>query len=143
MSLSFSFRQAACCAGLPVSSDDAVWVVARLRTIAETSMRCRYDSAMTTDPRMMSRAVFEWWWEGRGQRGVFARKVALPAAAGPADTAAIQVVSEELGSHWRSELIESLPGGQLAPFHPDLVRRKGCVVWMVLWGLMLVRFSKA
>ena len=41
---------------------------ARLVAIAVASVHGAYNPTMTTNPHLVSKAIFEWWWTHRGNR---------------------------------------------------------------------------
>ena len=54
--------------GEGVTEQDALFVRARLEAIAKASVHGAYNSRMTADPDLVSKAVFDWWWQHRGNR---------------------------------------------------------------------------
>ena len=65
--------QLAC--GCEVSHADAARVMGRLEAMARASTHGGYDSRMTSDPLLVSKAVFEWWWIEKDNRGAMKRRV--------------------------------------------------------------------
>ena len=61
--------------GQEVTRKDAKSVMGRLESMARASTHGGYDSRMTSDPILVSRAIFEWWWVEKDQRGEFYRRI--------------------------------------------------------------------
>ncbi len=74
--------------GCSVSSQDAARVLGRLESMARASTHGGYNSRMTSDPFLVSKAVFEWWWLDKDHRGEFYRRI----KAGRASTDAFNIV---------------------------------------------------
>ena len=51
--------------------------MARLEAMAGRSTHGGYDPTMTSDPLLVSKAVFDWWWIEQDHRGEYRRRVPL------------------------------------------------------------------
>ena len=95
-------RAAQMACGKPATRQDAEWVVRRLESMARASTHGGYDSRMTSDPLIVSKALFEWWWVERGNRGEFYRRIQAGRrgeAAGSEDARrAAEVLQVEVGA---------------------------------------------
>ena len=47
---------------------DAQYVRTRLETMANANVHGAYNVTMTTDPHLVSKAIFDWWWHFRGNK---------------------------------------------------------------------------
>jgi hypothetical protein len=49
--------------------------MSRLEAMAKASTHGGYDSNMTSDPLIVSKAIFEWWWTHQDNRGAFLSRI--------------------------------------------------------------------
>ncbi len=47
---------------------DAQYVRTQLETMANASVHGAYNPTMTTNPHLVSKAIFDWWWHYRGNK---------------------------------------------------------------------------
>jgi len=51
-----------------VTLQDARYVRTQLETMAKASVHGAYNPTMTTNPHLVSKAIFDWWWHYRGNK---------------------------------------------------------------------------
>ena len=68
--------------GDDVTLQDAQYVRTRLETMANANVHGAYDPTMTTDPHLVSKAIFDWWWHHRGNKRRIPPYVPRPASGG-------------------------------------------------------------
>jgi hypothetical protein len=62
---------------------DSALVSGRLEGLARAATISGDVSSMTSNPDLVSRAIFEWWWITKGNRGRYARRVRAHGRGGP------------------------------------------------------------
>jgi hypothetical protein len=75
--------------------------MSRLEAMAKMSTHGGYDSTMTSDPFIVSKAIFEWWWTRQDNRGAFLRRIKAARRSVPPtlhELRAARVLQTEVGS---------------------------------------------
>ena len=54
---------------------DSLMVTARLEALARSASHSGYQSTMTSNPRLVSHAIFEWWWVTKDNHGRYERLI--------------------------------------------------------------------
>jgi hypothetical protein len=57
--------------GFQASLDESLSVLHKFEASAQAATQTGFKDTMTTDPRYLSKAVFEWWWITKGNRDRF------------------------------------------------------------------------
>ena len=127
-----SGRQGAC--GHDVPWADSALVSGRLEGLARAATLSGYASTMTSSPELVSRAIFEWWWITKDNRGRYARRIRAPGAPGgaPPELSMDDVGADAARAHAEPNPVRSpLPSSpaprlrpQRAKFRSALTRRR-------------------
>ncbi len=79
----------------------------QLESMARASTHGGYDCRMTSDPFLVSKAIFEWWWVEKDQRGEFYRRIKADQKAGAAeDDLKPEVPLDDLEMHGVIKVVE-------------------------------------
>ena len=66
-------------------------VTAQLEALARAATHSGYQSTMTSNPRLVSHAIFEWWWVTKDNHGRYERRVRDAAVAARTTTTALNM----------------------------------------------------